>query len=42
MSLARLTLSTDAGAWGVDHARRRSVDLQVSTPAIDLGFRLLQ
>lgn len=32
-SLQRLTLSTDAGAWGGEHARRRSVELQVS-PAL--------
>ncbi|CAL5223489.1 g6014 [Coccomyxa viridis] len=28
-SLERLSLSTGAGAWGGDHARRRSMDLQV-------------
>ena len=27
--LQRLVVSTDAGAWGGDHARRRSVELQV-------------
>lgn len=29
-SLKQLSLSTDAGAWGGDHTRRRIVDLQVS------------
>ena len=28
--LQRLVVSTDAGAWGGDHARRRSVELQVA------------
>ena len=32
-SLKQLSLSTDAGAWGGDHTRRRSVDLQVSSPS---------
>ena len=33
-TLKLLSLSTDAGAWGGDHTRRRSVDLQVSYPSV--------
>ena len=32
--LQRLVVSTDAGAWGGDHARRRSVELQVGPSSL--------
>ena len=39
--LQRLVVSTDAGAWGGDHARRRSVELQVGPSSLCARARIM-
>ena len=40
--LRRLVVSTDAGAWGGDHARRRSVELQVGPGSLSTSVQMFQ